>query len=136
MCEEFKKDLVKKVFEHLDKDVIHNMETQFNIIVKPCFFKEESLDCKQFYVKISDDNEKGISCKICKCFVCEVCRLKKTVNTSSCVNCYLKESVQNNKNFLRPFRCKHCKSTKIFAYGSKEWIYCETCNSFSPVFFE
>lgn len=129
MCEEFKKDFVKKIGHILEKDMIHCLENNYGILIKPCTFKNQVPECKQFFVK-DGETTKGVTCKTCGCFVCEYCKSVKTMVTVECVNCYIKNAK------LQQLCCKKCKSKRVYYYGATDWIYCKGCNSFSQLHWE
>lgn len=124
MCDQFKKDFINKTVQILDNDVMHSLETHYNVIVKPCYYRNAQLGCKQFFVKVNDTFKKGVLCTKCNRSICEICTASKSLDNGQCVDCYFLEKKRSDADFLKKFRCKFCKATDIYSYGHLSYVYC------------
>ena len=129
MCEQFKTDFVNKIEKALENDIIIKLEKHHNMTVKNCAFKDVNpLKCKQLFIGKPNEN-KGTKCVKCERFICEGCISTKSLANSQCVDCYVQDSLKQNPDFLKPICCGYCKSTSIYSYGHKKYVYCKGCNS-------
>jgi hypothetical protein len=123
MCEQFKTDFVEKIVQRLESDVINCVQRHYQIVIKPCIFKNAVKECYQFCLI----NNASHKCKECHGYVCGSCAMSK-ISEKQCVSCFMKDISFNE---LIPIACHRCKSKNLFCtdpegmYG----LYCKDCNS-------
>jgi hypothetical protein len=132
MCEQFKTNFINKICQHLEGDVVNSLERHYDVIVRPCIFKNESKDCKQIYViNLYAEDYEGIQCVTCKGFICYECKRKKTFCNMECINCYMKD----HEGDIKVLSCKYCKSSLLYEINKAPvWdrdlvFYCKSCNT-------